>query len=189
MINLWINSWIKPFFRCHNLWRTGRRPYLTAIAEIFLFRVRYTLSRLSNHVRCYHVASKTPAKISDRDKLRSSVSRKIIYATENFGMARISIFRVPKTVVRIACLLPCPPPQSNFGTAKSSFGTSFGLNFLVSILRNHCMVRMGHCFIQTWRRKSIRWVPPHKKRTSGTGIWSIWSTEVNKSVFTGAFWK
>ena len=43
---------------------------ISAIADIFLFRVRYTLSRLSNHVRCYHVASKTPAKISDREKLR-----------------------------------------------------------------------------------------------------------------------
>ena len=41
-------------------------------------------------------------------------------------------------------ILPCPPPQSNFGTAKSSFGTSFGLSVLVSILRNHRMVRMRH---------------------------------------------
>ena len=41
-------------------------------------------------------------------------------------------------------ILPCPPPQSNFGTAKSSFGMSFGLSFLVSILRNHRLVRMRH---------------------------------------------
>ena len=50
---------------------------------------------------------------------------------------------------------------------------SFGLSFLVSILRNHRMHGTHAArFIQTWRRKSIRWVP-------GTGIWSIWSTEVN----------
>ena len=33
-----------------------------------------------------------------------SVSQKIIYTTEIFGMARINIARVPKNVVRIACL-------------------------------------------------------------------------------------
>ena len=64
VINLWINSWIKPYFRCHNLWRTGIRPYLTYLRPrrfSFLGWDIYTPSRLSNHVRCYHVASKTTA--------------------------------------------------------------------------------------------------------------------------------
>ena len=67
--------------------------------------------------------------------------------------------RVPKNVTRIASLhvLHSAVPtkaKSNFGTAKSSFGTSCGLSVLVSILRNH---RNTHAvrFIQAWRRKSI----------------------------------
>ena len=66
--------------------------------------------------------------------------------------------RVLKNVARIACLhvLHSAVPttaKSNFGTAKSSFSTSCGLSFLVSILRNRPSTHVAR-FIQTWRSKS-----------------------------------
>ena len=62
-------------------------------------------------------------------------------------------------MARIACLhvLHSAVPttaKSNFGTAKSSFSTSCGLTFLVSILRNRPSTHVAR-FIQTWRRKSV----------------------------------
>ena len=63
-------------------------------------------------------------------------------------MARINIVRVPKNVVRIACLHVLYSAVSTiaikFWYGKSSFGMSFGLGFLVSILRNHRLLRMQH---------------------------------------------
>ena len=78
--------------------------------------------------------------------------------------------RVPKNVARIAYLhvLHSAVPtkaKSIFGMAKSSFGTSCGLSFLVSILRNH---RSRHATFYSNMAKELELIK--KKRTSATGI-------------------
>ena len=101
-------------------------------------------------------------------------------------MARINIVRVPKNVVWIACLHVLHSAVSTiaikFWYGKIKFWDEFWAQFFGQHTKKPPHGTHAALFIQTWRRKSIRWVPPHKKRTSGTGIWSIWSTEVNKPV-------
>ena len=65
-----------------------------------------------------------------------------------FGMARINIVRVPKNVVRIDCLHVLHSAVSTtaikFWYGKIKFWYEFWAQFLVSVLRNHRMVRMRH---------------------------------------------
>ena len=58
-------------------------------------------------------------------------------------MARINIVRVPKNVVRIACLHVLHSAVSTTAI-KFWYGKIKLISFLVSILRNHRMVRMQH---------------------------------------------
>ena len=90
-----------------------------------------------------------------------SVSRKIIYTTETvFGMARISIVRVPKTVVRIACLHVLHSAVSTtaikFWYGKIKFWYEFWAQFFGQHTKKPLHGTHAAHFIQTWRRKSIR---------------------------------
>ena len=101
-------------------------------------------------------------------------------------MVRKNIVRVPKNLVRIACLHVLHSAVSTtaikFWYGKIKFWYEFWAQFFGRHTKKPPHGTHAASFIQTWRRKSIRWVPPHKKRTSVAGIWSIWSTEVNKPV-------
>ena len=86
VINLWIYSWIKPFFRCHNLWRTGRHPYLTYLrSRRFSFLGWDTLSP-GCRITCGAIMLLRKLLLRSQTAINSdpSVSRRIIYTTENF---------------------------------------------------------------------------------------------------------
>ena len=88
-------------------------------------------------------------------------------------MARINIVRVHKNVVRIACLHFLHSAVSTtaikFWYGKIKLWYEFWAQLFGQHTKKSPHGTHAARFIQTWRRKSIRWVTPHKKRTSELG--------------------